>query len=81
MADSLVAILDRLEWVISTPTTVLDLDLFADEPRLGASRFLPNFNNGMSLRRSVAECGRVASSPPKVPEAMPRGKRSDCGNL
>jgi len=28
MADSLVAVLDRLEWVVSSPTTVLDLDLF-----------------------------------------------------
>jgi len=46
MADSLVAVLDRLEWVVSSPTTVLDINLFGEKDLLGVSRFLPDFRSG-----------------------------------
>jgi hypothetical protein len=45
MADSLVAVLDNMEWAVSSPTTILNLDLF-DEDRFGASRYLPDFRSG-----------------------------------
>jgi hypothetical protein len=44
MADSLVAILDRMEWFVSSPTTILNLDLFGED-RFGVSRYLPDFRS------------------------------------
>jgi len=44
MADSLVAILDRMEWSISFPSVIIQRDIQAEIDGLGSSRFLPGFS-------------------------------------
>jgi len=43
MADSLVAILDRMEWYLSSPTIIIQRDFQAEIDQLGSSRLLPGF--------------------------------------